>query len=119
MLDNIFSKVMCYQLHVQLEDAESDDDVKVLFAVDETQALLLESGYSRPLCNLKLSDKEVLKSMLIEYHCLVKVKASIDQFAEGLGDALDLLRKFPSLSKPLFVANNEVLTASELLHIND
>ncbi len=52
--------------------------------------------------------------MLIEYHCLVKVKASIDQFAEGLGDALDLLRKFPS---PLFVANNEVLTASELLQL--
>ena len=83
--------------------------MKALFLVDEAQALLLETGFSRPVTKLKLSHKAEIKSTLIEYHCLVKPKASMDQFLDGLGDVSMMLRRFQDLSKQLFVAHQEQL----------
>ena len=33
-----------------------------------------------------MSDKSALRSTLLDYHCMVKVKAQMDQFAEGLDE---------------------------------
>lgn len=100
-------------IHVQLEEANTDEDICVLFMMEELQALLLETGFSRPLNNLNLSDKNSLRSTLVDYHCMVKAKASIDHFAQGLGHALDLIRTYTEYSRPLFVAESTVLTAGK------
>ena len=44
---------------------------------------------------------------------MVKVKAQMDQFAEGLDElgVMRLIRRFPELSKPLFVAVSKPISA--------
>ena len=79
--------------------AESGDDIQSCLT-DENQNLLFATGYRKPLLQLTLDD-------------VVKVKASMDQYVEGLKTAhfLDDLRKDPVLWKPYFTYNNTVLTA--------
>lgn len=55
-----------------------------MFAMDEAAELLLSTGFRKPLCSLAMEDKECLRLVLLDYHCLLKVKAEMDQFAEGL-----------------------------------
>ena len=82
---------------LQLDNAENDDDVRLLFEVEEACTLLLETGFSCPLISLKLSQRSDLKAALIEYNC------SMDQFVEGLGIAHNLMKCYPGLCKSLFV----------------
>ena len=80
---------------------------------EEATDQLHQSGYRKPLCRLDLNDKNTLKSALVDYHCLLKVKAAMDQFCDGLQrvGALQLVRTHPKLLKPLFVADtSRVLT---------
>ena len=98
---------------LQLDNAENDDDVRLLFEIEEAHTLLLETGFSCPLISLKLSQRSDLKAALIEYNCLIKPKASMDQFVEGLGIAHNLLKCYPGLCKSLFVFDQAPLTAGE------
>ena len=89
-----------------MEDAENDDDVKVIFNVDEAAELLFATGFRKAVCSLGLQHVSLIKSSLIDYHCLLKVKAEMDQFLEGLSlfGMLDAIRKKPEVMKPLFMA---------------
>ena len=49
-----------------MDDAENDDDVKLLFAIDEAANLLQETGYRKSICQLKMSDKDGLRSTLVD-----------------------------------------------------
>ena len=103
---------------LQIDDSETDDDVKVLFNVDEAIDFLVVTGYRKAICNLGLQDKESLKAALLDYHCLLKVKAEMDQFINGLADVgvLEYVRKHPDLLKPLFTdCYHKPLTAGELI----
>ena len=44
----------------------------------------METGCHMVLLSLKLSDKATLLSLMINYHCIIKPKAAIDQFIVGL-----------------------------------
>lgn len=84
--------------------------------MDEAAALLFETGYRKPTVQLTLSDKVAIKSSLLDYHCMIKVKAAMDQFAEGLDvlHVLQLIKRFPHLTKPMFVDDDtKVLTAGK------
>lgn len=61
-------------------DAENDDEVKVVFAIDEGIDLLSATGFRKPFCSLQLSDRPSILSALIDYHLMVKVKTEMDQF---------------------------------------
>lgn len=66
------------------------------------------------MCDLTLEDASMIKSSLIDYHCILKVKAEMDQFLEGLTSLgiLDAIKSQPEVMKPLFVAeNSERITA--------
>ncbi len=75
--------------------------------------MLQDTGYKKPIERLTLADKISVKAVLIDYHCMIKVKACMDQFAEGLQElqTLEIMKKYPELMKPLFVFNEEVITA--------
>ena len=89
--------------------------MKLLFAIDEAANLLQETGYRKPICHLKMSHKDGLRSTLVDYHCMLKVKAAMDQFAEGLEElhVLEVMRKHSILMKPLFINNTKLLTAGD------
>ena len=98
---------------MQLDEAENDDDVKLIFAVDKISELILETGYRKPFCRLIMAHRSELIAAMVDYHCMIKVKAAMDQYIEGLQSlkVLDLVRKFPSFSRPFFVAKNKRITA--------
>ena len=74
-------------------------------SIDEAQGLLMEAGFRKPLCQLQMSDKPVIRGVLLDYHLMVKVKMHMDQFADGLNQLkiIDTMRAHPDLFKPLFV----------------
>ncbi len=74
---------------------------------------MLETGYSSPPASLKLSQKDSLKAALIQCHCLIEPKASMDQFIEGLGITHKLIKNYPGLCKSLFAYDQVPLVAGE------
>ena len=91
--------------HTQIDDAQDADDLRAVFAIDESAELLLSTGFRKPICRLAIEDKECLRSVLLDYHCLLKVKAKMDQFAEGLKSlgVLEMVKCHPDLFAPLFI----------------
>ena len=73
--------------------------------MDEAAEMLMGMGCKKPISKLKIDDKSI-KSSLIDYYCLLKVKAEMDQFAEGLKDLglLEMMQHHLSLFKSLFIA---------------
>ena len=69
---------------MQLDEVENDDDVKLIFTVDEISGLILETGYRKPFVKLTMADRSELKAAMVDYHCMIKVKAAMDQYIEGL-----------------------------------
>lgn len=85
---------------------------------EEYEALLLETGFNKPLFSLKLSDVEVIQMSLLDYHCIVKVKALMDQFKEGLDQVglCKFVKSHPDELKPMFVVSMDTqLTPGILL----
>ena len=57
---------------------------------------------------LSLQDRDDIVSVVTTYHTIVKVKAEVDQFLDGLQSlgVHDYIKSHPDLMKPLFVADN-------------
>lgn len=90
---------------VQMDCAENDTEIQAVFAIDEFQSLVYEAGFRKPLAQLSMEDKSVVSSILLNYHCMTKVKAAMDQYLEGL-ESLGLLSRIqqdPSKWKNFFV----------------
>ena len=66
--------------------------------MDEALEMLYATGYHKPVNSLAVEDKADLQSVLLDYHCFLKVKSEMDQFVEGLGTTgvLNFLRNSPS-----------------------
>ena len=87
----------------------------MIFNVDEASELLFATGFRKAVCSLGVANKPILKSNLIDFHCLMIVKAEMDQFADGLSSLgiLHAIRKQSDVMKPLFVAQKCKLTAGK------
>ena len=78
----------------------------------------METGYNKPLSLLTMEDLDNILLCITDYHCLIKVKASMDQFIEGLtsGGVMDSIRNFGLLLKPMFCPSPSQLTAGKFKH---
>jgi hypothetical protein len=99
--------------YLKLLNAENDDDVKLCLSIDECQTLLLSTGFCKAISLLTVKDVPGIIEALLDYHLLVKVKASLDQFIEGLCtlNFFDELKANPLIWKPYFIYEFEELTA--------
>ena len=97
---------------MQLHNAENDEDLKVLFAMDEALDLLLTTGFRKPISRLTISDRFNLIAALLDYHLMAKAKAEMDQFCEGLNTLgfLKAMRATPSIFEPYFTQIETNLT---------
>jgi len=75
------------------------------------QDIIFATGYSKVFSNLSVHDRKELASILVDYHCILKTKAAMDQFLEGLslGGLPKNLLQMSSL-KSLFVNDEKTLT---------
>lgn len=112
MLGVVIGDYIYYTPTSQLQDDENDDDVKVCFSIDEGENLLSETGYHKPVCSMKLSDRPSIVPTLLGYHLTIKVKVETDQFKEGLQTLgfLEALQSNPKMREPYFMNIEEPLT---------
>ena len=83
-----------------------------MFSIDEAADLLSQTGYRIAITRLTMGDKMGVKSALIDYHYMVKVKAATDQYKDGLNElgVLSMVQENPSVWKVLFTSNGSPLT---------
>ena len=72
--------------------------MKRCFEIDDAVPLLYDTGYTKSINDLRLIDKSAIIMALIDYHLMVKVKAEMDQFKDGLV-TLGFLRFLVSMPK--------------------
>ena len=67
--------MLAYFMHQcqQIDNAENDDEFKVIFGIDEAADMLLSTGFRKPISQLCLSDRTCVRSVLLDYHCMLKV----------------------------------------------
>lgn len=84
-----------------------------MFSEDLYQNALTETSYMRPLESLTLEDKEEIIGILIDYHCLIKPKAAMDQFSQGLQSTgvLHYIKHHNSVLRDIFRYQPSRLTA--------
>ena len=78
--------------------------------MDEAADFLHATGFHKPIKNLTLSDKHILETSLVDFHCFIKVKGEMDQFMATLG-ILDIIKNPPEVIKEMFVHPSTDLTA--------
>lgn len=100
---------------MQVHGANTEQELRDVFADEDSASYLFETGYKGVIDQLTLPDKDAIANILGLYHTLVKVKAPIDQFILGLQCVKGLyesIKSHPEVMKPLFVKDeSKVLTA--------
>ena len=94
-----------------MRKSEADHAIRNVFQNADFENLLLETGFTMPLSQLKIDDKDNIISSIKDYHCVIKPKAAMDQFIEGLdhGGVLDSIKRFMQLMKPLFTPGHSYI----------
>lgn len=95
---------------------ENNDELRVLFGMDEALDFLLTTGFRKPVSMLSLNDRPDLISALLDYHLMARVKTEMDQFIDGLHtfNFLDMVREDPTMWRSFFVRNTSGLTPGML-----
>jgi hypothetical protein len=88
--------------------------LKTLLQEESVSTILLEAGYTSPITSVDDHRKGQILSVLALHHCVVAVKAALDQMISGMRclGILSAIRKNPQLFKPCFLpGERESLTA--------
>lgn len=81
--------------------AKCDEDIKAAFNDEISAGLIVECGLTGPL----QFKKDELLSILLDYHLMIKAKAAMDQFLDGLKTlgVLEAVRDNPKVFQDFFV----------------
>ena len=73
---------------------------------------MLETDYSKPITAITLADRNVISDVLKRYHYMIKVKADIDQFVDGLKllKINKYISRHPEIMKVFFVTDHDDTT---------
>ena len=71
----------------------------------ENFALISESGFCKPYCNVTLDDRVIVRKMLCLHQVITKCLAELQQFLSGLESlgVLQSMKKYPHLFRSYFV----------------
>lgn len=98
---------------LQVQDATSSDKLQDLL-MDEID-LLAESGCNIPIAHVTLNNRRIIVATVALHRCLLKAKAEVDQFRQGLahesGPLLKLLAEKPEDFESWFCITKEQLSA--------
>ena len=115
-MQHVHLRTWCAHLfifHMQLLKATDEEVGMIAMASCD---VLLEHGCSKGLINLKKCDVPgLVKNMAIGCN-LLKIKAELDQFMDGLNEAgvLKYIQQHPKLFRPMFVAQANPLCAGKV-----
>ena len=105
----ILSYATCHVISVQISESANDEELQIT-AVDITNCLL-ECGITKPLAQLKTGDVPSHVRSIALHATVLKVKAALDQFVDGLKESclLQNIREYPHLFRDLFVKSTDCL----------
>lgn len=88
--------------------ASTDVEVKELFSTEVAASSLFETGYSKVP---RVADKCCIIASLLDYHCMIKVKAAMDQFIKGLKTlgVHDAVSLYPQQMQSYFVYSSRTV----------
>ena len=97
-----------YIFLIQVMASKCLNEMIQVFQEDDSKNLLVECGFLNPVNSFDL--KPVIISTLLDYHLMLKVKAAMDQFIEGLENpgTLKEIRKSPSLFQHYFLHTKKI-----------
>ena len=83
------------------------------------KSLLFESGFSTPPSSVTIDMKESIVSLLLEYQCIIKCKAMMDQFIQGLQnlEVFTMVRDNPEAMNKFFVSEESKLWVGKNIYI--
>ena len=98
-----------------------DDQALLQQIVLQHSDVVINSGFSKPLASVKLSDKtEISRAVGLQY-TLLQCLAEVDQLKKGLSSLglLDILQSNPDILPPFFsrVLNDQRLTAGDYIFV--
>ena len=69
--------------------------------------VLVDCGFTKPIAQLTVQDIPQLVNSTALHVTILRVKAEIDQFMDGINDAgtLHAIQKYPGFFRPMFVAS--------------
>ena len=87
---------------------ESKDDEELRSRALDMADCLIQCGITRPLTQLRIEDVPSLVQSIALYATVLKVKAALDQFVDGLKEAciLTCIQEYPHLFRDLFVKSS-------------
>ena len=100
--------------------ANDADELRAVFLhQQESYGALQESGFHQAISMMSFKSKEVILLYMTDYHCLLKVKAAMDQFVEGLeaSGVHTMLKQYSSQLREFFVSCDRDLKAGNDLEI--
>ena len=98
-------------------DSQSDEELQTIFLNPESLEFLSATGFRQSIIAIGLKDRSSLITCLTDHHCLLKVKAEMDQFLLGLASLgiSERIKNDPETLKCLFVANDShIITAGKV-----
>ena len=103
--------IQVYYIHVQVQNSSTNNELQ---SVCETYVdVIVDSGYTLPLREIRISSKHILIRTIILYATVLKNKAVLDQLKSGLSclGVLGAITKNPKVFESFFVKGKTTLTA--------
>ena len=78
--------------------------------------VLVSAGWVKPLC---LRNKDLVMWQLVVHETLLKRKASLDQFTDGLKtlNLLHIIRSHPQLLRPYFTDTGDCISGEKVIDL--
>ena len=91
-------------------------EIKEIFEDEQSQLLVLETGYRKPFSTLTVVDVEELKRIVRDYYSLIRVKGEIDAVVYGLHslDVLQSIKDYPEIMQSFFIHNEVEISKGAL-----
>ena len=88
--------------------------------MDDTLLLLYDTGFTKSINDLTISDQPSIVQSLVDYHLMIKVKAQMDQFKDGLKALgfLSMLTSKPSEWERYFIVPERKVTAGRYIRVS-
>ena len=101
-------------LFLKIRDAVAVEQLQDV--CQQNVGILIDAGFTKPVCRLTLTDKEELIQMVALQNTIILCSQELQQLCEGLSalGVANLIRKYPALLKPFFtIQENQQITTGK------
>ena len=82
-----------------MRQAVDDADIQLVLQDSCLADAIVQTGFSSPISSITIANRDSVIAALIDYNCLIKTKAMMDQFISGLdtSNVYKTVRQHPAI----------------------